>query len=158
MSERAEAAAATFARANDEVIAVVEACGDDAWRAQTAAEGWPVGFAAWHIGASHEGVWGLINGVANGEPVPPLTAAMLDAKNAADVTAHAMVDRDEVLRLLREQGATVADGVRALADDQLDRRATIAVFSDDPMSVEELIGMVLAGHVNMHLASIQAVV
>lgn len=157
VSTRAEALATQFEEANDAVIAAVERCDAATWQRHTDAEQWPVAFAAWHIGGSLDGVWELISAVANGEPAPPITAAMLDAKNAGDVAAHGDASREEVLDLLRERGAAVATAIRGLTDAQLDRAAALELLGGQEMTVEQLIGVGLIGHAQQHLGSIHAV-
>ena len=155
-STRAQALAEQFEQVNAEVIAAVEASDDETWRHTCRDEDWPVGFAAWHIGDSHAAIMGLVSTVANGVPLPPLTAAMLDARNAANLAEHGSAGRHEVLHVLRQHGAAAADAVRRFADEQLDRTATLELFGGATMSVQQLIEQVLIGHARHHLAGLEA--
>ncbi|MGI8551281.1 MAG: DinB family protein [Dehalococcoidia bacterium] len=158
MSTRAQTLAEQFEQVNATVISTVEACNDTTWHAATRDERWPVGVAAWHIGDSHTTIMGLASAVAEGQPVPPVTVAMLDAQNADNAARHGSCSRQEVLNLLRQNGTTVADTIRRLPDEQLDRSATIELFGGQSMNVQQLIELVLFGHAQQHLASIQAAV
>ena len=156
MSARAQTLAEQFEQVNQEAIAAVEACDDGAWRAVSTAEGWPAAFTAWHIGDGHATIMGLITTVANGQPPPPVTAAMLDARNAANLAEHATCSRQDVLHLLRQNGAATTNAIRGLSDEQLDRTAVLELFGGTPLSVQQLVEGVLIGHARHHLASLQA--
>ena len=155
MSTRAQALAEQFEQVNAETIAAVEACADREWHAASRGEGWPVAFSAWHIAEGHTTIMGLIAAVANGQPVPALTAAMLDAKNADDLPRHATCSKQEALDALRQNGTAVADAIRRLSDEQLDRVAVLELFGGAPLSLQQLIELVLVGHARQHLASMQ---
>ena len=156
MSARARTLAEQFEQVNKEAIAAVEARDDSAWRAVCREEGWPAAFTAWHIGDGHTTIMGLVSGVANGHPLPTLTAAMLDTRNAANLARYAACSRQEALDVLRQNGTAVADAIRGLSDEQLDRTAVIELFGGAPMSAQQLIERVLVGHARQHLASLQA--
>ena len=154
MSARAQALAEQFEQVNAETIAAVEACDDQAWNTASRAEGWPVAFSAWHIAEGHTTIMGLVAAVANGQQVPALTAAMLDAKNADDLSWQATCSKQEALDALRQNGMVVANAIRRLSDDQLGRSAVLELFGGAPMNVQQLIELVLVGHARQHLASI----
>jgi hypothetical protein len=88
MSVRAQVLAEQFEQVNAEAIAAVESFSDAAWHGPSANGDWPVAFTAWHIGDGHKSLMGLISLVANGQPLPPITPAMLDAANAANLAQH----------------------------------------------------------------------
>ena len=155
MSTRAQALAEQFEQVNAEAIAAAEACGDREWHAASREEGWPMAFSAWHIAEGHGTIMGLVAAVANGEQAPALTAAMLDAKNADDLSRHATCSKQEVLDALRQNGTAVANAIRRLSDEQLDRAAVLELFGGAPLTVQQLIELVLIGHARQHLASMQ---
>ena len=155
MSARIQALAEQFERVNAEAIAAVEACADQEWRAASRQEGWPVAFSAWHIAEGHTAIMGLVAAVANGGQAPALTAAMLDAKNADDLSRHGTCSKQEALDTLRQNGTAVADAIRRLSDEQLDRAAVLELFGGQSLSVQQLIELVLVGHARQHLASMQ---
>jgi uncharacterized damage-inducible protein DinB len=156
MSKRSQALAEQFERANAEAIAAVERCSDAEWRARSRDEGWPVGFTAWHIGDAHPAVMNLVNAVANEQPPPPITSGMLDGINAEKLTQHASAGKAEALDALRTNGAAVAEAIRALSDEQLDRTATLPLLGGKALSAQQLIENGLIGHARAHLASMRA--
>jgi hypothetical protein len=156
VSERAEALAADFESANNAVIAAVEGCSNDQWQAICKEEGWSVAVAAHHVAASHAGIMGLAQLVADGKEVPALTMEVFDAANAQHAREFANVSRDETLELLRRDGASVASALRALSDEQLDRTAPMAFAGGQPWSTAEVIERILIGHPREHGASITA--
>ncbi len=157
MSTRAHSLAEQFEQVNAAAIAAVEATDDHGWQATCTEENWPVAFTAWHIADGHTTIMGLIDAAAAGEPVPPITPAMLDANNAGNAAQHATCSRQEALDLLRQNGSTVATTIRGLGDEQLDRAAVIELFGDHPLSAQQLIELVLIGHARQHTPSLRGV-
>ena len=131
---------------------------DDDWQRTCSGEGWSVGVAAHHVAAAHEAILGLVQAVANGRPVPPLTAEMLDANNARHAVEFATCTREDVLVLHRRGAREAANAVRGLSDEQLDRTAPVALLGGAPASAQQLIESGLIGHSSEHLESIRATV
>jgi hypothetical protein len=155
MSERAAALAAAFEQANNDVIATVEGCSPDQWGRTCKDEGWSVAVAAHHIAISHPGIFGLVQLIANGQDVPPITMEMIHAGNAQHAIEHANADRDETLGILHREGQATANAVRALTDEQLDRTAPMAFAGGQLWSAADLIERVLIGHPVQHGLSIK---
>ncbi len=156
MSTRAETLATQFEQANAAAITAVEGCSEAALHTTTRDEGWPVAFAARHIGSSHASIMGLITLVANGQPLPAVTPAMLNAGNAAAIAEHAGCSKQEALEALRQNGTATAAAIRQLSDEQLDRSAVVELVSTEPLSAQQFIELALIGHATHHLASIEA--
>lgn len=153
MSTRAEALADQFEAANNEAIAQVSACSEGVWNAATPNDGRTVRVVAYHIASSHEGILGLIQAVANVQPVPPITPEMIDAGNAQQAQEKANVSKDEVTQALQQNGAAAVSAVRSLSDEQLDK--TISFWGND-WTTQLMIERILIGHTNEHLNSIRA--
>ncbi|MGH2586923.1 MAG: DinB family protein [Dehalococcoidia bacterium] len=153
MGERTETLAKQFEATNEAVIAAVEQCSGDQWSAVCAGEAWPVGVTAHHVGSSHQPVAGLAQAIANGQPLPPLTAETLNAGNAKHAQDFANCTKEETIVLLRDGGVQAAAIVRGLGDEQLNRSAT--VFGNE-MSAQQAIEGILIGHPRSHLESIRA--
>ena len=150
MSERARALADRFEQANRELIATVEGLSDAQWKAKTASEGWSVGVVAHHVAGGHMGISGLVQKIANGEPVTPPN---IDKMNAEHAVQHANATKAETLALLRQNGAAAAAMVRSLGDAQLDQ-----VGGSMGMSAAQAIERILIGHVHDHHGSIRKAV
>jgi hypothetical protein len=145
-----------FEQTNDEVIAVVQRCSDEQWRTSCSGEQWSVGVTAHHIAISHVPITELVRAVATGQPVPPLTADMLDAGNAEHARQFAGCTKEETLALLRRGGREAADLLRGLRDEQLDHGAELPLLEGRRLSAAEIVELVLIGHPMGHLGSIRA--
>ena len=156
MSTRAADLAAKLDEANAAVIEAVENSSDADWQRVTDSEGWSVGVTAHHSAISHLPVMGLVELVATGGEVPPITMEMIHVGNAQHAQEHATCTRDEVLEILRRDGKAAADKLRSLNDEQLDRKASMAFAGGAEMSAGQLAEMVLLGHPIQHLESIKA--
>ena len=154
MAERAEALAAKFEAANNDVIATVEAASDEQWAATCADEGWSVGVVAHHIAGGTPLITGLVQALASGADLPALTSEQLDQGNAQHAQEHANCTKEETLEMLRTGGPAAVTAVRGLSDEQLDRSSTVIAGVPD-MSVEQVIENVLIHSATGHLASIK---
>lgn len=155
MSTRAEDLAIRFERTNEDLIATVERSDDVEWRQPCPNEQWSVGVLAHHVAEDHELLAGFVQQLANGEPLPTLTQAQVDAMNAERAQQCADCTKAETLELLRRNGTAAASLVRALSDDQLDRTGA---FFGQTMSTAQLVERVLIGHIEDHGRSIRQVV
>lgn len=115
-------------------------------------ECWSVGVVAHHIAEDHALLAGFVRQLAEGEPLPDLTAAQIDAMNAERAQACADCTRDETLALLRRHGANAAALVRGLSEIQLDRTGA---FFGQRLTTEQLIEGILIGHIVEHGRSIR---
>ena len=154
MSERARALADDFEQANGELARLIEELSDAQWVTRTEGEGWSVAVTARHIAGAHAFIAERIKAIAEGQPLPPMPPGGIDASNARDAERYADVTRDEVLSLLRTNGAEAAAVVRGLSDEQLDRQFTRP--NGDTMTVVGMIQNALIGHPRAHGASIRA--
>jgi uncharacterized damage-inducible protein DinB len=155
MSGRAAELAEKLDRANAAVIEAVERCTPEEWTRVTSSEGWSVGVTARHIAVSHLPIMGLVELVANGGDVPPITMDMFHANNAQHAQEHASCTREEVLEILRRDGTAAAEKLRRLSDEQLDRAAPMAFAGGTEMSAVQLVEGILLAHPAQHLASIK---
>jgi hypothetical protein len=153
MPSRAETLADQFEAANNETIAQVETCSDAVWKAPTPNDGRTVAAVAYHIADGHTGILGLVQSLANGEPLRRITPEQLDQGNAQQAELHANANKAEVVQALRQNGANAAGAVRGLSDEQLDRSGA---FAGSEWSCQQMIERVLIGHVRDHLGTIRA--
>jgi len=155
MSRRAIDLADRFKAFNNELIAFVTKCQDEDWRKVCPGEQWPVGVVARHIAASHFGALGLAKMMVAGEKLPELTEGVIDRLNSKHAEKHRNCTRDEVLKTLRENGASVADYVAGLSDTDLARSGHIAAAGGD-LTTELLIVNILLGAAGEHFAHVKA--
>ena len=156
-SERARALAWRVQQANDALIATVEGCTPEQWRALCADTGWTVGVQAHHIAANEAPIEDAIRAVAEGHPHPPMPPEKLDAINARHAEEFANVTKDAVVALLRDNGAMAARTYRDLSDEQLSRTATLMV-GGHPASVAQLIEYLAIGEIERHGAHIRSAI
>jgi hypothetical protein len=155
MATRAEELARKFDESCGEMNKVVEGLSDADWKKVTSAEKWPVGVVAHHVAVSHEGISGLVQLVAKGQPLPAITMDMIHAGNTKHAKEQADVTKAETLALLKANGGKAGGIVRGLSDAELDRSASVLV--DTPaMTAAQAIEAILINHVREHLGSIRA--
>ena len=149
MSARAQELAEQFERANAELIAAIERCGDDAWGARCADTGWTAAVQADHLGAGQAFIADRIGRIARGEADDPLPMAVIEQANEQRAGARAGVSREEAIALLQENGAAMAAMIRGLSDEQLARTGKI-VAEVPSQSVEQWIAYLSIGEVERH--------
>jgi hypothetical protein len=154
MAERALELARRLRQFNDEVIGFVERCSDEIWIRQCAEE-WSVGVVARHIGAGHYRVIGLARMIANGEPLPPLTAEQIVQMANDHAREHAGCTKSQVLEILRSQGEAAAAFAARLTDAELDRTGFLAMLDRD-VSTLQFLEMVIIHSGGEHLVSMKA--
>ena len=155
MSKRAVDLAERFQVFNKELIGFVENCTEENWRKVCPGESWPVGVVARHIAASHYGALGLAKMMVAGEKLPDLTGGVIDQLNLKHAEKHRQCTRDEVLKALRENGASVAEFLAGLGDTDLDRTGHIAAAGGD-MTTEQLIANIILRSGGDHFANAKA--
>jgi DinB family protein len=152
MSARTEDLAMQFEAASNDAIAFVRSCPDSKWRAAVPNDGRSVGVLAHHLGTGDIPISQLVEVVAKGQPMPPLTREMIDQGNAQHAAQFANVSKDEALAALENNGKQAAALVRGLNDEQLDRTANVL---GNQWTAEQVIQNILIGHIRAHLAEMQ---
>ena len=155
MGKRATDLAERFRAFNDELIAFVKSCSDEDWRKVCPGEQWPVGVVVRHIAAAHYGALGLAKMVVAGEKLPELTEGVLDQMNSKHAEKQRHCTRDEVLKILLENGTSDVDYVAGLPDTDLDRSVHIAAAGGD-MTAEHLIMNIILRSGGEHFAHAKA--
>ena len=156
MAGRGAALADQFEKALGDLTQTVESMPDDRWQA-TCPEGWTVAATAQHVAAQFPLEKTYISAAAEGTAPPQHSMDDINKTNESRAKDVSSVSKADVLRQLREGGATMASYVRGLSDEQLARTAPMALAGGADVSAEQLIqGGVLIDHVNGHLKSIQA--
>ena len=121
-SERSEALAADFVRANDRALAFARSCTDEQWGRNVPGEGWTVGVVLHHIAEGHAHGVRWLSDMASGRGVAE-TADEIDRDNAAHAARARSVEQDETVALLQTNGARLEQTLRGLSDEDLDRSA-----------------------------------
>ena len=158
MSPRAEALAARFSAANQELIALLEQATPEQWQERTADEGElrAVGVIAHHVAGGHARIAARVEAFAHGQPVPARRPELFDERNAQHARENPNPDQRATLDLLRQRGAEVASLIAGLSDAELDRTSTEGP-GEALMTTAEVIEQRQIGHVLTHLDSIRTV-
>jgi hypothetical protein len=158
MSERASKLADQLDAVVTDALSTVEAIPDDKWTAFCEPEQCTVAALATHFGSATAGVMSLlVQPVAEGKPVPPITPEQVDAGNAQNARENANSPKAEVLTIIRTNCGAAVAAVRGYSDEQLDRTAVL-FFSPDPVSTEFVIENALVNHLRGHLDSLKSAV
>jgi hypothetical protein len=155
MSQRAKRLAERLRTFTDDVIAVVEGCSEKEWGQACPAEGWTVGVTARHIGAGHFEAVGLARMMVNGEKLPEITMEQLVGMANEHARRHAGCTREEVLGVLRRNGAALVDYVAGLSEAELDRTGHLALAGGE-LTAQQFIEAVVLKSGGEHLASMKA--
>jgi len=155
MAAKSEALAKQFEAKAQEVTGVLERLSDADWKKTTSSEKWTVGVVAHHMAGSHEGISNIIKAVAAGQSMGNFTMEMLHDMNAKHAQEHAGASKAETIALHKKIAATAAAVVRGLSDADLGKSGTV-LSGMPPMSVEQVINMILLNHIEEHLKSIRA--
>ena len=157
MSQKAKNLAERLRAFTDDVIGFVEGCSDENWRKVLATEEWTVGVTARHIGAGHFEAVGLARMMVKGEKLPEFTMEQLVEMANAHARQHAGCTREEVLEVLRRNGAALVDYIAGLSDAELNRTGHLALAGGE-LSAQQLIEAVILKSGGEHLANMKAAV
>ena len=155
MSERAQALAAQVHQVNGEIVAFIEQCPADTWRAVTQEEQWPVCVVCRHVARAFEVQPQVILMAASGQALPAgYTWEDIHRSNAAQAQEWARISMEDVLLPLRRYSHDAITMVSNLHDAQLDT-VTKAPLDDSSMSVQQMVeGMIR--HARTYLQSVRA--
>ena len=151
---KADTLAQRFEEASRDFEAKIKALSEQEWQAKTPEEGWTVAATAHHAAGSSGPIAMMAQAAATGSAMPPITPDGLNQMNLEHSQKFAKATREETLALLKETTAPAAQLVRSFSDDQLAQRAMLPLGME--LSAEQIIEMVLIGHLVGHGASIQA--
>ena len=154
MSQQAKELSERVQEFSYQVIDIVENLSEEDWHKVCAWEEWSVGVTARHIGAGHLNIIWLAKMIINGEELPELTMDKIFAMANEHAREHADCTRDEVLDILRQNGAALVDFVAGLKDDELDRKGYIAASEGD-VSVQQLIEFIIFQSAGQHLSNMK---
>ncbi len=156
MSTRAEELASKLEQINQECIEAVASAQNGGLGAICPAEGWTAAALGAHIGFAHQGILeGLIKPAVEGREIPPFDLSAFDEPNAKFAAENAAMPQEQVIEVLREQGAKAVAYVRALSDDDLDRPTTLPTAGSAPATAHQVIEWVLIGHPAEHGKSLR---
>jgi uncharacterized damage-inducible protein DinB len=150
VSERSDALASDFARANGKALAFARSCTDEQWARTVPGEGWSVGVVLHHIAEGHAHGVRWLGEMASGRGVTD-TADEIDRDNAAHAARASSVPQEETVALLETNGSRLEDTLRGLSDEDLDRSAPFGPAGGRSFPTGEL-AAVPARHTLEHLS------
>ena len=156
MSEKAKELVERFNGLNNELISFVEKCSDEDWKKIVSGEGWPVGVVTRHVAGGHYGLLDFAKNIVAGNAQPEISMDQIDQMNAKHAQDHANCTKEEVLDMLRKNGASIAEFVRGLDDEDLAKTAYFSLANGD-INTKQLIKIIIHGG-NEHLTNMQAAV
>ena len=154
MGAKGEAFARQFETKVEEATALLEKLSDADWKKTTAAEKWTVAVTAHHIARSYEPVTHIIKTIAAGQALPHFTPQMLDEMNAQHAKEFGSYTKLETIALHKKGAAAAAAALRGLSDAELAKTGTVFTGMP-PVSAEELVKLILLGHIDSHFGSIR---
>jgi hypothetical protein len=156
MGARAEALADQFEQANQAVVDCVLSNDNGDFSVACPAEGWTAAALGAHIGMGHAGILdGLIKRAVSGEEIPAFKMSDFDEGNAKFAIENAAIPTEQIVALLRENGASAAAYVRSLSDEDLDRTTSMPPMDGQQVTTHQLIEWVLIGHTREHGQSLR---
>jgi len=158
MATVGEELALRFEAENRKFMDLVRSLSTDQWVAVCADEGWTAGVVAHHIAESHGVLGDLVQTIANGDPVPVITADFVNGLNADHAARAANCTKEETLKVADEGGARVARTFRSLSDEQLLSNTATMPFAGGEVSAAVISDMLVVGHIAMHQSSIEQVI
>src|ERR1700730_13948323 len=102
MPTHAETLAAQFEAATNDAIQEVRNCSDAKWRLAMPNDGRTVGVVAHHMATGDLPILGLVQAIASGQPMPPITPEIINQGNAQHAQQFANVTKAETIQLLQQ--------------------------------------------------------
>ena len=119
---------------------------DEEWNTPIPHDGRTVGVVVHHVASVYPVEIDLAQTVAGGAPVIGVTSDVIDEMNAGHARQNRDVTKQEALSLLQRNSAAAAAAIRNLTDDDLDRAASVSLYSDAPLTCQ----FVLEDHAVRH--------
>lgn len=157
MNQRARDLTEQIEQFNRAMIDCVQNCSDADWKKACAAEDWPVGVVARHVGHGHLSIIEMATMIIKGDPLPELTMETVIQMGNDHAREHADCTRTEVLAIFEENGKAVCDFVVRLSDEELDRTGHMALVGGE-ISTQQIMELVILQSGGEHLASIKTAI
>jgi hypothetical protein len=155
MNERANALADRIEQGAEALGAFIESLSEAEWEMVIPGEERTAGVLVHHVASNYEIEIDLARLLASGEPITGVTWDVIDGMNAEHAEENAIVDKQEVLQMLRETGKAAADRVREFTDQELDSAALVSLNADAPLTAQFFIEDHALRHSFHHLVNIR---
>ena len=128
------------------------------WQTRGPKDARKVGVIVHHVASVYPLEIQLAQIVVDGKSVSDLTWDTIHQMNANHSSEHDGVTKTETLALLRRHSAAAAAAIRAMDDEDLNRAASVSLYSDAPVTCQFLLEDHAVRHSYHHLALLRAVV
>jgi hypothetical protein len=157
MGTRTEALAAQFEAAVADFAKTIEEVPDDKWSAVGGPEGWTIAGLAQHVSGQFPLEHEYIAAAAEGLEAPAYSWDDINGKNDSRAAKNSQASKADVLAELNAGAAQEAAYIRAMSEDQLDRKLKLPLAGGAEVTTEQLIlGGVLIEHVTGHNQSVRS--
>jgi hypothetical protein len=128
---------------------------DAEWQTRLPGDGRKIGTVVNHVATVYPIEIQLAQTVAGGQPVVGVTMDDIHAMNAKHAEENDGATKAATLELLRTNSAAAAAAIRALTDEELDRAATVSLYSDALLTCQFVLEDHAVRHSCHHLARIR---
>jgi hypothetical protein len=156
MKERTKALADRLEQGSRALADFAGSLTDEEWNTPIPHDGRTVGVVVHHVASVYPVEIDLAKTIAGGAPVIGVTSGVIDDMNAGHARQNRDVTKDEALALLQRNSAAAAEAIRDLTDDDLDRAATVSLYSDAPLTCQFVLEDHAVRHSYHHFALIRA--
>jgi len=125
------------------------------WQTPLPGDGRRIGVVVHHVASVYPLEIQLAQAIAGGTPVEGVTSEGINEMNARHAAENGDVTMPVALALLRRNSAAAAAAIRALSDEELDRAATVSLYSDAPLTCQFVLEDHAVRHSYHHLARIR---
>jgi DinB superfamily len=125
------------------------------WQTPLPGDGRRIGVVVHHVASVYPVEIQLAQTVAGGKPVEGVTPEVINEMNARHAAENGDVTKPVALALLQRNSAAAAAAIRALSDEELDRAATVSLYSDAPLTCQFVLEDHAVRHSYHHLARIR---
>jgi hypothetical protein len=156
MSHRSDALADRLEQGARALADLAGALTDAEWNTRIPKDGRKIGVVVHHVASVYPIEIQLAQTVGAGKPVTGVVPKDIDDMNAGHAKEHEGATKEATLELLRRNSTAAAAAIRALSDEELDRAATVSLYSDAPLTSPFVLEDHAVRHSYHHLAKIRA--
>lgn len=154
-SSQANALAERLEQGANALAALASGLTDAQWQSRMPGDGRKIGVIIHHVASVYPVEIHLAQVLAEGKPVTGVTAADINAMNAAHAVENDAVTKEAAIDLLQRNSATAAAAIRALSQEQLASAAPASLYADAPVTCQFMLEDHAVRHSYHHLARLR---
>lgn len=156
MKERTNALADRLEQGSLALADFASSLTDEEWNTRIPHDGRTVGVVVHHVASVYPVEIEIAQTIARGLPVIGVTTDAIDQMNAAHAEQNRDVTKEETMALLQTNSNAAAAAIRALTEEDLDRAASVSLYSDAPLTCQFVLEDHAVRHSYHHFAVIRA--